>query len=94
MGSLLFLSVLSLFAVFGVYMLAREIIISRLFPDPKSVVLKVRNCENDIEFTLRAMLVRYPKSLIIVRDDRSVDRTAEIVRRMAKQYRRITLEEE
>ena len=92
MGSLLLISMLSFFAAAGVYMLAREIIISRLCPDPKSVVLKVRNCENDIEFTLRALLVRYPRSRIIVRDDCSVDRTAEIVRRMAKQYGRIHME--
>ena len=92
MGSLLFLSVLSLFAVFGVYMLVREIILSRLFFDPESVVLRVRNCEDDIEFTLRALLVRYPKSRIIVKDENSGDRTAEIIQRMAKQYGRIHME--
>ena len=92
MGSLVLISILSFFAAAGVYMLTREIITSRLCPDPKSVVLTVRNCENDIEYTLRAMLVRYPRSRIIVRDDQSTDRTAEIVRRMARQYGRIHME--
>ena len=92
MGSLLLISMLSFFASAGVYMLAREIILSQFCPGPERIVLKVRNCENDIEFTLRALLVRYPKSRIIVRDDCSVDRTAEIVRRMAKQHGRITME--
>ena len=93
MGNILFLSALSFFAISGVYMLSREFILSRLFPDPESVVLRVRNCENDIEFTLRALLIRYPKSRIIVKDSCSVDRTVEIVRRMAKQHGRIRLEE-
>ena len=93
MESLLLISVLSFFSVVGAYMLAKEIISSRLCPDPESVVLSVKNCENDIEYTLRALLSRYPKSRIIVRDDCSVDSTAEIVRRMSKQYARITLED-
>ena len=92
MGSLLLISALSFFAAAGVYMLAREIIVWQICPDPESVVLNVRNCENDIEFTLRVLLLRYPKSRIIVHDDCSVDRTADIVRRMAKQYGRIHME--
>ena len=92
MGSLLFISVLSFFAVLGIYLLIRGFLSVRISPDPESVVLSVRNCENDIEFTLRALLVRYPKSRIIVRDDCSVDNTVEIVRRMAKQYERIHME--
>ena len=89
LGSILFISVLSFFAVLGVYMILREIISARLCPSPESVVLSVRNCENNIEYTLRTLLVLYPKSRIIVEDDCSVDRTAEIVRRMARQYGRI-----
>ena len=92
MGSLLFISVLSFFALVGIYMLIREFIFPRFSPAPESVVLNVRNCEDDIEFTLCALLVRYPKSRIIVRDDCSTDQTAEIVRRMAAQYGRIHME--
>ena len=92
MGSFLFISVISFFSIAGVYMIAKEIITSRLCPDPESIVLNVRNCENDIEFTLRALLVRYPRSRIIVHDDCSTDNTAEIIKRMAKQYGRIHME--
>ena len=92
MGSLFFVSVLSFFAVLGIYLLVRGAITARICPNPESIVLSVRNCENDIEFTLRALLVRYPESRIIVRDECSADRTAEIVRRMASQYGRITIE--
>ena len=92
MESLLFISGLSVFALLGIYMLVRDIIVLRHNPDPESVVLNVRNCEDDIEYTLRALLVRYPKSRIVVRDDCSVDKTAEIVRRMANQYERIHIE--
>lgn len=92
MESLLFMSVLSFFAVLVAYSLARGIIAPLLIPDPESVVLSVRNRENDIEYTLRAILLRYPKSRVIVRDNQSSDRTAEIVSRMAQRHPRITLE--
>ncbi len=89
MGSLLFMSFLSFFALLGLYSAARAIVFPRIIPEPERIVLRVRNCENDIEYTLRALLHRYPKSRIIVRDEDSSDRTAEIVRRMASRCPRI-----
>ncbi len=92
MESLLFISILSVFALIGVYSVTRGIIASHFVPEPKNVILRVKNCENDIEYTLRALLARYPKSRIIVRIEPSDDNTAEIVRRMERSCERITAE--
>jgi chlorobactene glucosyltransferase len=57
-----------------------------------SVVIPARNEEKDIERTVRSHLAQdYPDLQVIVVDDRSVDRTPEILRTLAREDPRVTV---
>lgn len=91
MVSFILCLVVSFFAVFGVYRFAAEIFKAVLLPAPESITLRVKNCENDIEYTLRTLLMEYPKSSIVVVDADSTDNTLDIVKRLAAKHTRIKI---
>ncbi len=86
---IIFWSLVSFFTVLGVYCAAREITRSLLKSEPAFVLLTVKNRENDIEYSIRSLLYKYPESKIIISDRNSDDRTMEIARRMSMMYDRV-----
>lgn len=89
MKYILFWSLVSFFSVMGIYCIAREITGFLLKSEPSFVLLTVKNRENDIEYSIRSLLRKYPASDIIVTDKNSQDRTIEIARRMSMMYDRV-----
>jgi cellulose synthase/poly-beta-1,6-N-acetylglucosamine synthase-like glycosyltransferase len=89
MTNIVFLSFLSFFAVFGICSILNEVINSFYKSSPSFVLLTVKNRENDIEYSIRSLLHKYPTSEIIITDKNSSDATLEIARRMAMMYERI-----
>lgn len=79
---------ISFFSVIGVCASAAEIFKTFLIPVP-DITIRVKNCENDIEYTLRSLLMQYPKSTISVEDAGSTDATKEIALRLAATHKRI-----
>lgn len=86
---ILFWSIFSFFAALGIYCIAREISRSMLKSEPSFVLLTVKNRENDIEYSIRSLLCKYPESKIIITDRSSDDKTMEIARRMSMMYDRV-----
>ncbi len=89
MSNIIIISVVSFFALLGIYYIVREITGALLKEEPSFVLLTVKNRENDIEYTIRSLLLKYPESDIIVTDNSSEDKTMEIVRRMSLIYDRV-----
>lgn len=89
MSNIIIISVVSFFALLGIYYIAREITGAFLKEEPSFVLLTVKNRENDIEYSIRSLLLKYPESDIIVTDNSSEDKTMEIARRMSLMYDRV-----
>ncbi len=89
MFNIIFLSVISFFAALGIFYVLSEIANRILNTEPSFVLLTVKNRENDIEYSIRSLLKKYPTSEIIIADNDSTDSTLEIARRMANMYERV-----
>lgn len=89
MANIIFWSVISFFSVLGIYFLVREAAKVFLKTEPSFVLLTVRNRENDIEYSIRSLLYKYPESQIIIADRSSQDKTMEIAKRMSLMYDRV-----
>lgn len=89
MGYIIFWSLLSFFAALGLYCIIKEAAGFLLRSEPSFVLLTVKNRENDIEYSIRSLLYRYPKSDIIITDNSSEDRTMDIALRMSMMYDRV-----
>lgn len=89
MTNVIFWSVISFFSALGVYFLINEITKTFLKTEPSFVLLTVRNRENDIEYSIRSLLHKYPESKIIIADRSSQDKTMEIARNMSRMYDRV-----
>ncbi len=89
MSNIIIISVVSFFALLGIYYIVREITGALLKEEPAFVLLTVKNRENDIEYSIRSLLLKYPESDIIVTDNSSEDKTMEIARRMSLMYDRV-----
>lgn len=89
MANIIFWSLVSFFIALGIYCIINAITGAMLRAEPSFVLLTVKNRENDIEYSIRSLLYKYPKSDIIVTDNSSEDKTMEIVRRMSMMYDRV-----
>lgn len=89
MSSIIIISIVSFFALLGIYYIVREIMGALLKEEPAFVLLTVKNRENDIEYSIRSLLLKYPESDIIVTDNSSEDKTMEIAGRMSLMYDRV-----
>ncbi len=89
MTNIIFWSVISFFTALGVYCIIREVMGCILKTEPSFVLLTVKNRENDIEYSIRSLLYKYPESQIIIADNNSEDGTMEIVRKMSMMYDRV-----
>lgn len=89
MANIMLWSVLSFFTALGVYCIIREVMGYMLKTEPSFVLLTVKNRENDIEYSIRSLLYKYPESQIIVSDNNSEDKTMEIAMRMSMMYDRV-----
>lgn len=89
MFNIIFWSVISFFAAIGIFYVLSEIANRVLNAEPSYVLLTVRNRENDIEYSIRSLLKKYPLSEIIIADNNSTDATLEIAHRMANMYERV-----
>lgn len=94
MNSIIFWSVISFFVALGIYFIIYEVISCVLKISPSFVLLTVKNRENDIEYSIRSLLHKYPSSEIIVADKNSSDNTVEIAHRMAMMYDRVHIKSE
>lgn len=89
MANIIFWSMISFFTALGVYCIIREITGYMLKTEPSFVLLTVKNRENDIEYSIRSLLYKYPESQIIIADNNSKDKTMEIARKMSMMYDRV-----
>lgn len=94
MANIIFWSFVSFFVVLGVYCIINEAINYFFKITPDFVLLTVKNRENDIEYSIRSLLQKYPESEIIIADNNSSDNTLEIARRMAIMYNRVHIKSE
>lgn len=55
------------------------------------IEIEARDCENDLEYALRALMRKYPRSEINVYYEPSCDGTLEILQKMSADYPRIVI---
>lgn len=73
---LIFIAILSAFAIIGVVTVIRELIYDNVHT--KEITVYTLNNENDIEYVLRSLRNSFPRSDILVKDLGSDDLTVEI----------------
>lgn len=77
---LIFIAVLSAFAIIGVVAVIKELIYDNVHT--REITVYTLNNENDIEYVLRSLRNSFPRSDISIRDLGSQDMTLEIAKKL------------